>query len=68
MSTSDQAKPLIKFAVQQEQHDLIRLAGALRRTSMAEFARASVLQVAQRITAGISSRPGTEKLPTHGSK
>ena len=68
MSTTDQTKPLIKFAVQQDQHDLIRLAGALRRTSMAEFARASVLQEAQRITAGLSSRPGIEKLPIHASK
>ena len=56
MTDSIQSKPLIKFAVRQDQHDLIRLASALTRTSMAEFARSAVNEKANNITEGFSQK------------
>lgn len=55
----EQARPLIKFTVPQHDHDLIRLAGAVQRTSMAQFVRATVIAEAKRVTANIKL-PATE--------
>lgn len=45
---------LIKFTVSMEDHHLVRLAAALRRSSMAEFARQVVQQEARQLTEGIA--------------
>ena len=50
MNEAGQTKRLIKFLVNQDEHDVIRLAGAVRRTSMADFARLIVLEEAKRVT------------------
>lgn len=44
---------LVKFIVSPEQQDVVRLAAALRRQSMADFARTVVLAEAERLTKGI---------------
>ena len=54
MNQDDQTQALIKFRLPQEQHDLIRLASASRRRSMAAFARATLVQEAIRIAAEIA--------------
>ncbi len=52
----NQASPtrLIKFHVSPQEQDIIRLAAALKRTSMADFARLIVLDEALRLTKGVS--------------
>ena len=50
MNEAGQTKRLIKFLVNQDEHDVIRLAEAVRRTSMADFARLIVLEEAKRVT------------------
>ena len=52
--TQEAETRLIKFRVSGEEQDIIRLAAALNRTSMAEFARVVVMQEARRLTEGIS--------------
>ena len=52
-------KPLIKFFVTREDQDVIRLAAALKRSSMADFARAIVLKEADRLAKGIAMPKGT---------
>lgn len=54
MNQDDQTRPLIKFTLPQEQHDLIRLASASRRLSMAAFARATLVREATRVTREIT--------------
>ncbi len=39
MSNAVKSKQLVKFYVSQDKHDLIRVAAALNRTSMADYAR-----------------------------
>ena len=58
MSSSKKTKSkeqprLIKLFVEPDDHDRIRLAAALKRTGMAEFAKSVVLAEARRLTAGI---------------
>jgi len=46
-----QKKPInrvVKFQVEQDEHDLIHIASALKRTSMANFARQLVLEEARK--------------------
>lgn len=46
-------KPLVKFFVTKKEQDIIRLAAALKRSSMADFAREIVLKEARQLTKGI---------------
>ncbi|EDL59806.1 hypothetical protein PM8797T_31498 [Gimesia maris DSM 8797] len=43
MINAEKSKQLVKFYVSQEQHDLIRVAAALNRTSMADYSRQIVI-------------------------
>jgi len=56
MERNEQSNRLIKFRVRQDQHDLIRLAGALQRSSMAAFARLVVMKEAERVTSEMSPK------------
>jgi uncharacterized protein (DUF1778 family) len=68
MTTDEKSRPLIKFAVPQQEHDLIRLAGALQRTSMAQFVRTTVIAEAKRVTADIKLPASDRKATTVGGK
>jgi uncharacterized protein (DUF1778 family) len=50
---SEKKTAMVKFIVSEEQQDLIRLAAALKRKNMADFAREIVLEEAERLTKGI---------------
>ena len=75
MSKANESKRLIKFLVNQHEHDLIRIAGALRRTSMADFARLIVVREAQEVASTVKlpelepdSRPSLNDPDRHSSK
>ena len=51
MNGESETKRLVKFHVDERQHDMIRLAGALQKTSMAGFARIAVIEQAKQVTA-----------------
>lgn len=51
MHNSHQARPKIKFHLDQNAHDLIRVAAAMRRTSVAAFVRQAAISEADRIRA-----------------
>jgi len=63
MERNEQSNRLIKFRVRQDQHDLIRLAGALSRSSMAEFARLVVMKEVERVASEMGPRKATSKKP-----
>ena len=50
MSNAESSKQLVKFYVSQDQHDLIRVAAALNRTSMAAYARQIVIADAKTVS------------------
>ena len=52
MNEESQTKRLVKFHVDERLHDLIRLAGAVEKTSMAGFARLAVIERAKQVMAG----------------
>ena len=52
MNEESGKKRLVKFHVEEGQHDMIRLAGAMEKTSMAGFARLAVIERARQVTAG----------------
>lgn len=54
-----QSKRVVKLFVTADEADRIRLAAALRRQSIGEFARDVVLQETQRLTAKIELPPET---------
>ena len=52
MNEESQAKRLVKFHVGEHEHSLIRVAGAVEKTSMAGFARLAVIERAKQVMAG----------------
>ncbi|HBN75499.1 MAG TPA: hypothetical protein DD473_06715 [Planctomycetaceae bacterium] len=61
MSKQNSDKKLLKFYLKPEQHDLIRLASAIHRTTMAQFSRKAVIAAAEQANASFyRSRSQTE--------
>ncbi len=60
MRNAEKSKQLVKFYVSRDQHDLIRVAAALNRTSMAQYVRQIV--VADAKTTSIKLPPAREEL------
>ena len=53
MPQEDAGQRVIKVIISNTEQDIIRLAAALNRTSMAEYAKRVVLADAERLTAGV---------------
>lgn len=66
MNTLDD-KRQVRFLMDEAAHDRIRLAAALRRTTMAAFCRAAVLKEAAVATEGVTV-PGQDAAPTRKPK
>lgn len=58
----DQIKPKrIRVAMEQDEHDCVRLAAAMRREPMTEFCRQVILTEARRLVDGVPAKQGTPK-------
>lgn len=61
MSAERAPKRVLKLQVTVDEHDLIRLAAAMRRQSLADFVRDHVLREAERLTEGIEFPPASDE-------